>query len=304
MLILSKPYILRKKRMETISLNNGNLVATIHLLGAEVRSIINLENNHEYMWNGNPEIWSGVSPVLFPVVGKTTDGRVTYKEQQYPLGNHGFARHLVFTVEKHQTDEVTLLLITNSNETSRYPFNLEFRVIYRLVGKSLTTTYSVRNIDKQTAYFSVGAHPAFRCPFDEYHTLEQYSIEFDQKEDLVQYEINSQAFFTGKTTTCPLHSIELNQNVFDNDAIIFSNIQKKIIRLKESGSDRQISVSFDGFDWLGLWSKPGASYICIEPWCGHSDLLGFDGEIDSKPAIKNIAAGEIWSRNYTITFSY
>ena len=56
---------------------------------------------------------------------------------------------------------MTLLLNTQAGDAKRYPFNLDFFVNYKLIDKTLQTTYMVHNLNKQTAYFSVGAHPAF-----------------------------------------------------------------------------------------------------------------------------------------------
>jgi galactose mutarotase-like enzyme len=52
---------------------------------------------------------------------------------------------------------------------------------------------------------------------------------------------------------------------------------------------------------LGIWTKPGARYICIEPWDGMADPAGFSGEIWDKPGIARIAPGA--SRNYLMSLT-
>jgi len=42
---------------------------------------------------------------------------------------------------------------------------------------------------------------------------------------------------------------------------------------------------------LGIWTKPGAAFICIEPWHGIADPAGFAGDIREKPGILEIAPG-------------
>lgn len=58
---------------------------------------------------------------------------------------------------------------------------ISFTVSYRLEGNKLTTNIKPKNLDSQTAYFSVGAHPAFACPFDKQHKINDYVIELKQK---------------------------------------------------------------------------------------------------------------------------
>ncbi len=290
--------------MEQIQIHNDQLCVTINLQGAEVRSVRNVKTNHEYMWSGDVQIWSGVSPTLFPVVGKTTNGVIKFANQSYPQGNHGFARNSLFKVIKSNQQTVSLQIIT-TEIGNVYPFNLAFTVNYCLENNKLITTYEVQNLDSQIAYFSVGAHPAFACPFDNEHTINEYFFEFEQAElNLHKHEITPQAFFTGKVDIEQWQTMQLNAETFINDALVYTNYTSKNIALREKNSNRQIKVSLDGFPWLGLWSKPNANYICIEPWCGHSDANGFDGNINDKQAIEQVNINSTWTRSYSIEFGY
>jgi galactose mutarotase-like enzyme len=54
----------------------------------------------------------------------------------------------------------------------------------------------------------------------------------------------------------------------------------------------RVVVRFDGMPMLGVWTKPGgAHFICIEPWHGMADEVGFDGELADKPGMVLIAPG-------------
>lgn len=290
--------------MSQITISSEILEATISLKGAEIRSVKNKLTDHEYMWNGDSEIWAGVSPVLFPVVGKTTDGEIRFANKSYPQGNHGFARNSIFKIKSQSSNSITLSIITN-DLGEIYPFNLQFDVIYSLFEKTLTTTYKVSNLGNEKAYFSVGAHPAFKCPFGNNDDITDYVIEFENHETkLVHHEITNEALFTGISKNLSLQQIELNNNTFINDAIIYSNFTSQYISLKEKSSNKSIKVSLNGFPWLGLWSKVGAKYVCIEPWCGHSDDINFNGNINQKEAIEKLDANNIWQRDYTIEFNY
>lgn len=291
-------------KMTQIIISNEVLEVTINLNGAEVRNVRNKLTNHEYMWCGDNSVWSGVSPVLFPVVGKTTNGEIRFDGKSYQQGNHGFARNSIFKVVNQSSHAVTLSIITNQLGNI-YPFNLKFDVTYSLSNNKLTTQYKVHNLDDKTAYFSVGAHPAFKCPFDDKHDITDYIIKFEQYENnLIHHEITNDAFFTGKANHLSLQHIELNSNTFIDDAIIYNNFISSYVTLEEKHSNKSIKVSLNGFPWLGLWSKVGARYICIEPWCGHSDNLDFDKNINQKDAIEELCANNIWQRDYIIEFNY
>lgn len=44
------------------------------------------------MWDAKPEYWKRTSPVLFPIVGSLNNGSYTYRNKQYSMSQHGFAR--------------------------------------------------------------------------------------------------------------------------------------------------------------------------------------------------------------------
>lgn len=289
--------------MKSIIIKNDYLAVEVFLLGAEVRSVKNIKNDHEYMWEGNPDIWASISPVLFPVVGRTLNGYITFANKNYPLGNHGFARQSVFKISSQKTDSITLTINTFKLDKNIFPFNLDFTVAYRLEKNKLVTTYEVVNQDTQLAYFSVGAHPAFKCPFDEAHNLEDYQIEFEAKQNLNLHSLDKNGLFA-ETSKVNIKTIQISKNTFDNDALIYSNFIKNTVKLSEKGSNRNIKVDFEEFPWLGIWSKPGASYICLEPWCGHADISGFNQEIQHKSGIEEINPGAKWKRRYSIEFGY
>jgi galactose mutarotase-like enzyme len=289
-----------------LSIKNQYLVVEVATLGAEVRRVTSRDGQTNYMWSGDKTIWGNVSPVLFPITGTARNNTVKYASQSYHLTRHGFARYSEFQVEAISDSYVTLVLYNNhalpNNMT--YPFNLKFSVTYRLVNRELITTYQVDNLSSATAYFSVGAHPAFNCPFDSSHAISDYSIEFPEDECLERHTINSDGLWLSETSLVKLdkHRLHLHPHIFDNDALFFSGFKSKNVSLVED--TRKITLSVDGFPLLGLWSKPGAPYICIEPWCGRGDRVGFEGNINDKDNIINLAKNSSWSNSYTTHFGY
>ena len=53
-----------------------------------------------------------------------------------------------------------------------------------------------------------------------------------------------------------------------------------------------LEVFWSGFAQLGIWSKPGGDFLCIEPWYGTADPIGFGGEFADKPGLMLLRPGE------------
>ena len=68
---------------------------------------------------------------------------------------------------------------------------------------------------------------------------------------------------------------------------------------RESG--RRITVDFDGFENLLIWTIPGAGYVCIEPWSGFPDYSDTDGDFTKKNAIQKLAAHGCMTKVHTVT---
>ena len=44
--------------------------------------------------------------------------------------------------------------------------------------------------------------------------------------------------------------------------------------------------------YLGIWAKPGAPYVCLEPWYGVNDGREVKADISEKRGIQRLAEGE------------
>ena len=65
------------------TIENDYLTVQINDAGAELHSIVNKENGVEYLWQGNPDIWYGQSPLLFPFIGRLLDDKYRYNGKEY-----------------------------------------------------------------------------------------------------------------------------------------------------------------------------------------------------------------------------
>ena len=50
-----------------------------------------------------------------------------------------------------------------------------------------------------------------------------------------------------------------------------------------------------------IWTKPGAHYVCIEPWHGIADPEGFTGDFRDKPGVFEVPAGESMAVRMSVT---
>ncbi|MBQ7380665.1 MAG: aldose 1-epimerase family protein, partial [Clostridia bacterium] len=159
-------------------IENSAIRVEISDLGAELMSIVGKKTGFEYLWQGDAEYWSSRASVLFPICGRLTEGKYTYRGKTYEMVLHGFARKQVFTVVEQKADAITFELRPNEASREAYPFDFIFRVIYTLDGASVRTTLAVENPGKENLPFSVGGHPGFNIPFVEGESFEDYYMEF------------------------------------------------------------------------------------------------------------------------------
>ncbi|MBO5105692.1 MAG: aldose 1-epimerase family protein [Clostridia bacterium] len=281
-----------------VQIKNDFLTVEINPFGAELYSIKN-NSDYEYLWQGNPEVWSGRAPVLFPIVGGLMDDEFIYNGKAYKLEKHGFARLSDFEVELVEDEKAVFLLKNNDTLRKQYPFEFEFRVIFVLNKNNLEVEYRVTNTDDKDIYFSFGAHEAYSCTGG----LKNYYVEFEKDEALSRYFVTGN-FINGDTKALPMEGKKLymNDEFFEDDAIILPDIASKKVWIKNIDNTHTITVDYNGFKNLLIWTKPGAEYLCIEPWDGIPDFLGCGKEIENKKDIVTLSKGTEYSLTHTITF--
>lgn len=264
-----------------ISIQNNFLKATINTKGAELNSLAKIADGKEYIWEGNPVFWGKHSPVLFPIVGTLKNNCYFYENQKYELPRHGFARDMEFEVVQQTENEVTFSLKSSELTIQNYPFSFELQLTYSLIENELTIGYSIHNLNDAKMPFSIGAHPAFALP----NEIENYSLSFEKQEDLKCYILEND-LLSNANYTISLENKELpiTTKLFEKDALIFKQLQSKNVSILENGK-AILKVSFENFKSLGIWSKVGAQFVCIEPWLGYSDTTETSGNITEKEAI-------------------
>lgn len=265
-------------------IENEFLTCEIDDMGAQLHSLILKENGKEYIWQGNPDIWYGQAPVLFPVIGQLVDDKYRYNGVEYTMPKHGLARKLLFNVKECGGAKAVFSLESTEDTLRSYPFDFEYLVTFELKGKALVNTMTVINKTKGEMYFSVGAHPAFNCKVGDI-------IEFEQPETLATERIDKENLIIDEKYPLIENSrdIEITKEIFEPDALILSDIKSKKLRIT---GDYEIEFTFGDCPFLGIWAKPGAPYVCIEPWYGVNDGRDVKADISEKRGIQHLNEGE------------
>lgn len=279
-----------------IELINGVMTARISKLGAELKSL--KKGNEEYIWSGDPLVWSGTAPVLFPILGFLKNDKYILNGKEYRLEKHGFARNKVFGVENITDCSVTFLLKEDAESLKSFPFKFEFRVIYTLLKDSLKVEYTVKNFSNENMYFSVGAHEAYVTN----EGIEDYDMIFPEKEDFETILLNVGLLRNGTMLIAEnTNVLPLCEKYFTLDTLIFRNLKSRSCVLKNRKTERAIKVEFPNCDYLGIWHKISSKFICIEPWSGLPDNEKSNYDITHKEGIISLNPDEEYSNIHTIT---
>ena len=289
------------------TLKNDQLTITISDLGAELMSV-QCAGGCEYIWQGNPEYWTGRAPLMFPICGRLVGGVYTYGGKTYEMSTtHGFARSSTFSVEAMGDDTLRFMLNANEETKKIYPFDFCLTVEYRLSGNTLNCRVTVENPDgEQILPATIGFHPGFNVPLDGKGSFEDWYLEFANPCSPDEILMGETCFLTGKRRAYPLEGgkiFRLRHSLFDIDGVFMSNLDRTVT-LRSEKSDRFVRICFDDLRYLGVWHKPRteAPYVCIEPWCG---LPSFEGQIDDfaqKSDMFHIQPKAKQDVSYSITF--
>jgi galactose mutarotase-like enzyme len=283
-------------------ISNDFIKVSIKDFGAELCSLKKTNDSIEYIWQGNEKYWNRHAPILFPIVGKLLDDEYTYENKTYKMGQHGFARDRVFEVFTKEDDYICFKLQSSEDTLEIYPFKFELYLGYRLIKSSLEVSYKVVNKSHDEMLFSMGAHPAFNWSLEK-GNKENYYFEFEDTKELERLPLTNKGI-SDKSIILNLdnNKLQLNEELFKDDALVIENLKNKTITLKNSKENKTIKMSFEGFPYLGLWSKPsGAPFICIEPWQGIADFIGHNKKLEDKKGIITLSENEIFENSYTIS---
>lgn len=286
-------------------IENENLKVTVADHGAEVRSIIRKSDNAEMMWQADAAYWGRTSPVLFPLVGNYYEKKSIYQGETYELGQHGFARDMDFALVKKAADELIFSLKDTEETLQKYPFHFELQIRYVLQGTTVQVRWTVKNTNEETMYFSIGAHPAFNCDLD------TYQLRFEKNG--VPCDSLTANIIANDGSGCLSDEIEklqlqdglltMSDELFAKDALIIEKQQADVVTLVNPDGKAVVSVTCPT-PLFGIWSPVGkhAPFMCIEPWYGRCDRVGYDQKLEGREYGNVLAPADEFHGGYEMRF--
>ncbi|WP_339500625.1 aldose 1-epimerase family protein, partial [Pseudomonas canadensis] len=227
-------------------------------------------------------------PLLFPIVGRLNGDVLHIDGADYPMKQHGFARRSLFTLVEQSATHAVFLLQDSAETRAVYPFAFALRVTYTITDATLEIAVAIENRSESPLPASFGFHPAFAWPLPYGLPRADHRIVFAEDEPDPLRELVGSAISSGRRPS-PLQgrTLALDHALFTQDALIWDPVHSQSVRYGAS-TGPQLRVDFPDTPMLGIWTKPGAAFVCIEPWHGIADPEGFTGDIREKPGIVTI----------------
>lgn len=277
---------------ELVTIASDRLTARISPLGAELWSLTDAAGR-EYMTDADPAFWTGHAPLLFPVVGALRHGCYRLGGRTFSLPKHGFARTSRFDLAERAADRARFVLIDSAETLAVYPFRFVLALTFRIEGCALHMEAEVINRGEEPMWFSFGFHPAFAWPLPGGAATADHQIVFAQEEPAPIRRINpASGLLRPDPVPSPVNGRVLRPepSLFTADALIWDRLASRSLTFGAPGA-AQLEIAFPDTPMLGIWQKPGARYLCIEPWQGIADPEDWDGDFRFKPRVVELEPG-------------
>jgi galactose mutarotase-like enzyme len=293
----------RNARPGWVSITSGQISAEIDPHGAQLSSLKD-HAARDILWDGDPAVWAGRAPLLFPIVGTLAGGSYRLGAESFALSRHGFARGKDFAVESADAHRAIFKLSADPATLRVYPFRFELWVEFAVVAQTLSVLTTVRNLSGEDMPASFGYHPAFRWPLPFGAPRASHFVEFDADEPAPVRRLDAAGLLSPTPHATPVEDrmLKLTDSLFKDDVIIFDQVASRSVTYGAPLGPR-LRIDFPDSPYLGIWTKPGATFICIEPWHGFSDPQGFSGDFKRKPGVFIIGGGKELTAQMNITLT-
>lgn len=275
------------------------------LLSFKLEGIEKIHQGEEARDDNGKVYWKRHAPVLFPIVGKLKRNQTIINGRTYEILQHWFARDMEFEPVTKLDNFHSYVLKSNKYTMARYPFDFELYNTYRQEENKLIFIYKVINTGNSNMPIGLGSHPAFKIDQDDLKRGNYY-LEFAEEETRAHFLYLIDGLVGTEYAKNILEGnrrISLNEHTFDNDAIIVKGIQNKKISLKNSRTRKTVlTMDFNGWPYLGIWSKPGAPFICLEPWMSTADRINSTNVFAKKPDMITLTPGEEFENKFSVEF--
>lgn len=276
---------------DRVTIAGPALSAAIDQLGAELVSLRDAQGR-ELMTDADPAYWTGHAPLLFPIVGKLNGDVLRVDGRAYPMKQHGFARRSRFELVEHGSAHARFALTDNAETRAAYPFAFLLTVAYTLDVATLAVDVTIANRGDSSLPASFGFHPAFAWPLPYGEPRADHRIVFDADEpEPLRALDHSLVAAADRASPLDGRTLALDDTLFADDALIWDPVTSSSVRY---GADAgpQLDIAFPDTPRLGIWTKPGARFVCIEPWHGVADPVGYHGDFRDKPGVFIVPPGE------------
>jgi len=274
----------------TIQIGNSTLDALIALRGAELASL--KWQGVQMLWQRDRAWWDSSAPLLFPVIGRSKGGAVSFAGKSYPMPPHGFFRDRDCTLVAHDAQSAIFEQKDDARTRLNYPFAFTLRVEVRVEATGLAMSAIVRNDGDEAMPYCFGYHPGFVWPQDA-ALRNRYVCLFEKPEtapirraDLATGLLKPQSFPTPVVGRC----LVPEDSLFAEGALHFETLASRRIWFGPEGA-AGIAVRFPDSPQLGIWTKPGAPFLCIEPWQGLAEAESSDGSMAQRPGVRFLPPG-------------
>jgi len=284
-----------------ITIASAALTARVDPLGAQLSELRDAQGR-QLLWQGDPAVWASRAPILFPIVGELSGGMYEHDGRRYRLPRHGFARTRKFAVMTVTPRSVLMRLQSDDATLDVYPFPFSLDVSFAIDGATLTVIASVRNTGTEEMPVSLGLHPGFAWPLPFGMARGEHALEFETGEPAPIRRLDAQGLLLPHSRPTPVQGrrLPLDDALFKDDALIFDRLRSRWVNYGAPGGPK-LQVGFPDASHLGVWTRPGAGFLCIEPWQGVADPAGPPGELRGKPGIVRLAPGEPHALHMTVT---
>lgn len=286
---------------DLIHITSPHLSAAINPFGAELTNLRDADGR-ELMTDADPAFWTGHAPLLFPIVGRLSGDVLRIDGAKYPMKQHGFARRNAFTLVEHSASKAVFLLKDSAETRAVYPRALALRASYEIQDATLSITIDIENRETdRTLPASFGFHPAFAWPLPYGQAREDHRIVFETDEPEAIRKVTDGLVDPARRPSPVVgRTLALADDLFTDDALIWDQPHSRSVRYG-APTGPQLRIDFPGTPMLGIWTKPGAAFVCIEPWHGIADQQGFTGDIAEKAGTFTLIPGMVKRITMAIT---
>lgn len=284
---------------DRVSIRSDGLSALIDPLGAELVSLRDADGR-ELMTDADPAFWTGHAPILFPIVGRLNGDVLRIDGREYPMKQHGFARRQMFEVVERDDAGACFRLTANDETRAQYPFDFALEIAFAIQGATLAIDVTISNRGDEPMPASLGFHPAFAWPLPYGRRRRDHRVTFaaDEPGDIV--ELDNGLFAATRPSPLDGRTLRLRDDMFADDALIWDPVRSSSVTYGADTGPR-LRVDFPDTPYLGIWTKPDAAFVCIEPWHGHADPVEFTGDFRDKPGVFAVAPGGKWTCGMRVT---